>query len=147
MTKELKIATIIFLIISFIGFLDATYLTIEHYRGSIPPCTIAGCEVVLTSEQSKIFGIPVALLGSLYYLTLLTLSFTALNRKKESIIKLASKLTPIGFLASLYFVYLQLFVLKAICQYCMISAGTSTALFIIGMYIIFKTYKGRKAKT
>lgn len=138
MTRHLKIAAIIFLAVSALGFLDATYLTIEHYRGNIPPCTIQGCEIVLTSAQSKIAGIPVALLGSLYYLTLLILSIAYLDNKNESLIKIASKFTSLGFVASLYFVYLQFFVIKEICQYCMVSAGASTLLFIIGMYILVK---------
>lgn len=138
MTRNIKIAAIIFLAVSALGFLDAAYLTIEHFRGSIPPCAIQGCEIVLTSAQSKIAGIPVALLGALYYLALLILSISFFDSKKESIIRFTSKLTPLGFIASLYFVYLQFSVIKEICQYCMVSAGTSTLLFITGMYIIIK---------
>ena len=139
MTRNLKIAAIVFLVASALGFLDSTYLTIEHYRGGIPPCTTEGCEIVLESPQSKIAGIPVAFFGSLYYLTLLILSIAYLDGKKDRLIRLASKLTPLGFIASLYFIYLQLFVIGAICQYCMASAGTSTILFITGLYIISKT--------
>jgi len=66
MTRGLKIAAVTMLVLSAIGFLDATYLTVEHYRGEIPPCAIiGGCEAVLTSPQAKIADVPVALLGSL----------------------------------------------------------------------------------
>jgi len=140
MTRNIKIAAIIFLIVSALGFLDATYLTIEHFRGSIPPCTIKGCEIVLTSEYAKIAGIPVALLGSLYYLTLLILSVAYLDSKKDSIIRLASYFTIAGLAASLYFVYLMFFVIEEICQYCLVSATTSTLLFITGMYVITKIH-------
>ena len=59
---------IIVLVIAIIGFADAGYLTIEHYNNVIPPCSIThGCEQVLTSEFSTIVGIPVALLGMIYY--------------------------------------------------------------------------------
>lgn len=138
MTQHLKIAAIIFLAVSALGFLDATYLTIEHYRSSIPPCTIQGCEIVLTSEYAKIAGIPVALLGSLYYLALLILSIAYLDSKKMAIIRFVSYCTIAGFTASFYFVYLMLFVIKEICQYCLVSATTSTLLFITGMYVIIK---------
>jgi len=60
-TRNIKIAAIIFLAVSAVGFLDATYLTVEHYRVGIPPCAILGCEIVLTSAQSRIAGVPVAL--------------------------------------------------------------------------------------
>lgn len=142
MRRNIKIAAIVFLVVSAIGFLDATYLTIEHYRGGIPPCTTAGCEIVLTSAQSEIAGVPVALLGSLYYLTLLVLSIAYLDSKKTAIIQFASYCTTAGFVASLYFVYLQLFVIKHICQYCMVSASTSTILFILGVYVIIKMRRG-----
>lgn len=130
-----------FLVVSFFGFLDATYLTAQHYLGTIPPCVITtGCETVLTSEHNAIFGIPVALLGAIYYLLLFSLAVLSLDVNR-GIIRFAAFLTPIGFLASLYFVYLQLFVIKEICSYCIVSATTSTILFILGLFIIIKWSK------
>ena len=138
MPQYLKKAVIVMLVLGAIGFIDATYLTITHFRGGIPPCTISGCEVVLTSDHNKIIGIPVALLGSLYYLTILSLAITSYITKKERTIKLLSFFTIIGFVASLFFVYLMLFVINALCQYCLISAISSTLLFVTGMYTITK---------
>lgn len=139
MKKYLKVIAIIFLTASAIGFADATYLTVVHYSGKIPPCTIAGCEVVLTSNQSVIAGVPVALLGALYYLSILVLSIFFLDSKKISALRLASFFTIAGLCASIYFVYLQLFVIRQICQYCMLSAFTSIVLFTTGMYTLRKT--------
>lgn len=134
---------IAFLVVSFLGFLDATYLTAQHYLGTIPPCVITtGCETVLASEHNAIFGIPVALLGSIYYLLLFLLAVFSLDIKRR-IIRFAALLTPIGFLASLYFVYLQLFVIKEICSYCIVSATTSTILFILGLFIIIKSSRSK----
>ncbi|MEK7487729.1 MAG: vitamin K epoxide reductase family protein [Patescibacteria group bacterium] len=134
--RNLKITAILFCIVSAIGLLDATYLTVKHYLGGIPPCTLRGCEVVLTSAYNTIAGIPVALLGALYYATIFILSLAYIISKKEVVIRRASYLTPVGFLASVYFVYLQLFVINAICLYCMASAATSTLLFILGAYVV-----------
>ncbi|MCR4322736.1 MAG: vitamin K epoxide reductase family protein [Candidatus Azambacteria bacterium] len=139
MPKHLKIAAILFCVVSAIGLLDAAYLTAKHYQGGIPPCTIHGCETVLTSAQSEVAGIPIALFGALYYGMILLLSFTYILRKKELFMRCVAYLTPAGFIASAYFVYLQLFVIKAICIYCMASATTSTILFILGIYVIIKT--------
>lgn len=138
MPRHLKIVAILFCIVSAIGLLDASYLTYKHYLGGVPPCTLHGCEVVLTSPQSEIAGVPVALLGALYYITIFALSLAYSISKKEMVILHAAYFTPAGFLASLYFIYLQLFVIGAICLYCMASATTSTILFILGMYIIMK---------
>ncbi len=123
--------------VSLFGFLDATYLTIEHYRGVVPPCSIvAGCEAVTTSSYSLFLTIPVALLGALYYLAVLFLTIAYLDTKKPHFIKVAASITPVGFLVSLYFIYLQAFVIKAWCLYCLGSALSSTILFILGILIL-----------
>lgn len=124
------------IIVSFIGFLDASYLTVAHYGGIDLTCTILkGCEEVTTSEYSVIFGVPLALLGVFYYLTVLLLSLIYFDTKNRFILKIIPPLTVAGLFASAWFVYLQLFVIKAICEYCMISAATSTTLFIFGIFI------------
>lgn len=121
------------------GFVDSTYLTVTHFLGATVPCSIVhGCEKVLSSQYSSIFGIPVALLGAFYYLTILVLAVIYFDSRKTSVLKLLACLTPFGFLASLIFVYLQIFVIGAICLYCMVSATTSTILFISGMHYLKK---------
>lgn len=128
-----------FSLLSAAGFVDAAYLTVKHFLGSPIPCSILkGCEQVTNSPYSLIYGVPVALLGALYYLTILVLVVIYLDSKKPSVLKLLACLTPFGFLASLWFVYLQIFVIKAICIYCIGSATSSTILFILGMYYLRK---------
>lgn len=126
-----------FILISFLGFLDASYLTAEHYLGAPLPCSILdGCEEVTTSKYSTIWNVPVALLGAIYYSLIFFLAIAYLDTRRDSIIRLAAYLTPLGFLASAWFVYLQLFVIKALCLYCIISAVTSIILFILGMIML-----------
>lgn len=126
-----------FFIAALIGFADAAFLAIEHYRGVVPPCTIiSGCEKVTTSVYSEVFGVPLALFGAIYYFTLLILIIAYFDLKKTIILKIAALATTIGLLASLYFAYLQLFVIKAICLYCMISAAASAMLFVLGIIIL-----------
>ncbi|TSC81907.1 MAG: Vitamin K epoxide reductase [Parcubacteria group bacterium Gr01-1014_20] len=135
-----KALAITFLVVAFLGFLDATYLSVEHFRGVIPPCTIVeGCEKVTTSEYSVILGVPVALLGSIYYLFIIVLSILFLDRKNEKYFLYASYLNIFGLLAAIYFVFIQLVIIKAICIYCMFSALTSTLLFILGLLVILKS--------
>ncbi len=125
-------------LLALIGFADATYLTIEHYSGVIPPCTVGGCEQVLTSEYSIIWGIPLALGGAFYYLIILVGSLIYFESKKELYIRTTLALTIIGFLMSLYLFYLQAIVIKAFCFYCLGSAATSTALFALTIYVFAK---------
>ena len=134
-----KIIAIAFLIISFIGFLDANYLVVQHYRGEPPSCAIfTGCETVAESKYAMVGPIPLALLGLLYYLAIFILTVAYFDTKKERLLLLAALFTIPGFLASVYFVYLQLFVIKAICLYCIISAVSSTILFGFGLLAITK---------
>lgn len=133
-------AVIFLLVVAVLGFADASYLTIEHYRGVIPPCSvIQGCEVVLTSSYAVLFGVPVSLLGAIYYLAISIGAFIYLESKHgkgeiaahhSSILKWTLIITTFGFGMSLWFVYIQLFTLRSICVYCMGSAITSTTLFI-----------------
>lgn len=128
---------IIFLVLALVGFLDASYLTLEHYRGTVPPCSIIrGCEKVTTSQFSQVLGIPVALLGACYYLLIIILAIAYLDTKKTRLLTLAGALTPIGLLASLWFVYIQWRVIGAWCLYCLGSATTSTLLFVLGMFTL-----------
>lgn len=126
--------------IAALGFADAGYLTVEHYTNSIPPCAIGGCEIVLTSSYSTVVGIPVALIGSVFYLLFLILLMIYLDTKNEKYLRFALLLTIPAFLATLYFFFLQAFVIHAFCVYCIGSAITSTALFVVAMYI-FKKYR------
>lgn len=145
---KIKTIAVIFLIIGFIGFLDSTYLTVQHYRGEPPKCAIfTGCETVATSKYATIGPIPLALLGSLYYLAIFILSVAYFDTKKEQLLVLISYLTIAGFLASLFFIYLQIFIIKALCLYCIISATSSIFLFATGAYTIFRLPKSKHSQT
>lgn len=123
-----------FIIISFLGFLDATFLTAEHYLGPLLGCPIfGGCDEVLISPYSAVGGIPVALFGAIYYLAIFILSIAYFDTRRAKILRFVTNLTPLGFIASLWFLYLQLFVIKALCFYCIISLITSTLLFVLGL--------------
>ncbi|MEK9155114.1 MAG: vitamin K epoxide reductase family protein [Patescibacteria group bacterium] len=127
------------LAIAFLGFLDAVYLTIEHFTSFSLPCSIThGCEVVTNSVYSEILGIPVALLGALYYVAVLLGTYALLEFGRRDLLKWVAVATTAGFLFSAWFVYVQLFVIKAICQYCILSAFTSTILFIVSMIYVWK---------
>ena len=126
-----------FLFVSFAGFADATYLAVKHYTGTPLNCSIfEGCEKVTTSPYATLLGVPLGLFGAVYYLAILLASIAYLDTGREKIIFYTAYSTIVGLLASAWFVYLQLFVIKAICPYCMASAGTSMILFALGMLVL-----------
>lgn len=140
--RALRVVVWGFLAVALLGFLDASYLTIKHYAQSSVTCGLTqGCEIVTTSAYSQILGVPVALLGSLYYLTLIVLLIAYMDRKHAWLLRTASLFTCLGLLASVYFVSVQAFVLGAWCQYCIGSALSSTLLFGIGMSLHYSRKK------
>lgn len=132
------------LAVSFLGFVDASYLTAKHYLGTALTCALfEGCDVVTTSKYSEILGVPVSLLGAVYYLSVFVFVAYYLDSHKLRSLSLAAYATFAGFSASLYFMYIQFFILKALCIYCLFSALTSTLLFIAGSSMLLRSKKLR----
>jgi len=132
---------ILLIVLSLIGLSDSAFLTSSHYSGSTVTCSIGGntigdCNSVLTSKYAKTAGVPNSLVGVVYYFIALILSAFLLTKPKRATAQLLALLTGVGFLASLWFVYLQLFVLNAICVYCMVSAATTALLFIFSLLLL-----------
>lgn len=122
------------IIFSLLGILDAGYLTWEHYRNVIPPCTggwFPDCGKVLTSSYSYLFGVPLALLGLIHYSIEFIIYSVAFLTKRRWAGILAVFLGTAGFVMSLYFVYLMVFVIGALCKYCLVSALISTVIFFV----------------
>lgn len=127
-----------FIAVSFLGFLDAAFLSMEHFLNRVPPCGFSGCETVTTSMYSAVFGVPVALLGVIYYFSMFAGTIFAWQTKNDSYFRFISWATWVGFLVSLWFLYAQSFILHAFCLYCIFSTITSTTLFILAMYWLKK---------
>ena len=117
-------------ILSLVGLFDAIYLTVEHMAGRSVRCAlVSGCSEVLASSYASVGGQPVALFGVAAYFTAFSLA-TLIAFDYERLRPLLLLLSALMFLASLWFLYLQAFVLRAFCQYCLLSAATSTLLFL-----------------
>lgn len=110
--------------LSLAGILVSLYLTYTKFSNTKIICSFGDCNVVQNSEYSIILGVPVALLGTLFYFLLFCLIFY----KKSNALFLA---TILGFLYSVYLTYLEIFVIKAICQWCVVSAVIATSSFLI----------------
>lgn len=122
-------------LLSLLGLADSIYLTIKHFTHSDINCSIFnGCDLVTTSIYSTILGVPVALLGVIFYGLVLTF---AVRRSLALLLIISS----IGFLISIWFVYTQGFILNAFCFYCLISEGISTTLFILSLILMVKYKK------
>lgn len=124
----------IIILLGIIGFADASYLTYEHYSDAIVPCSTnpwVDCGKVLDSRWSEISGIPLSMFGIFYYASILIASLSSYKIKSDKPKLALVLLTTMGAGASIYFVFLQLVVIKAICTYCMLSALTSFTLLAL----------------
>jgi len=92
------------------------------------------CKRVITSEYSQFFGIPLEIMGMLYY-GIVFFTYAALilypNFVYEEIVFGAMALTSIAFLFSIYLVFIQAFALKQWCMWCLLSAVFSSIIFIV----------------
>lgn len=130
--------TLLFLL-AFVGFVDALYLSVAHYQGIVVTCGSGGCAEVTTSQYSQIFGVPVAYLGLAHYSLMLALAFFVFALKKRSLILFPIlPLAIIGVVASSWFVFAQLVLLKAVCYFCMVSAVSSLLLFTVVSVLIWR---------
>ena len=121
------------LFFSLIGLLDAAYLAWLKLADSEASCGIGGCDVVNSSVYSEVAGIPVALLGLGGYVCIIGLILLE-NRSefwKKNVPTFLFGITLIGLLYSIYLTYLELFVIHAVCPFCVVSAIVMLILFIL----------------
>ncbi|HFU7087312.1 MULTISPECIES: vitamin K epoxide reductase family protein [Bacillus] len=127
MSKRVQITFV--QIISILGIFLSIYLYISHLSSDFF-CPVGDCLKVNSSSYAQIKGIPISALGILYYFLLHIFTYCG---KKVFVIKLIKYWLLLGLVFSLYLTYLELFEIKAICIWCIVSFG----LIIIGNIIIF----------
>ncbi len=127
--------------LSVAGLLMSTYLTWVHIRGVAPICLSGsgGCETVQASRYAEILGVPVAALGVGGYVGLF---FAAVLRGEVGVL-LGLFISLISILFSGYLTYLELFVIYAVCQWCVTSAGLMTLAFVLSVIRIDRLRKQR----
>jgi uncharacterized membrane protein len=119
--RNLRIAAVI-LAVAGIGV--ATYIAVAESGGGAPKCLAGGhgCETVANSRYAHLAGINVALIGILGYVLLLAAAIIPGDPGRFGGFLAAL----VGFGFSLYLTYLELFVIDAICQWCVASAVLMT---------------------
>jgi uncharacterized membrane protein len=130
-SKDKDTQRIVVVALSALGIAVSLYLTyLYHTKGTaLFFCTAgSGCDTVRESPYSVISGVPVPLLGVIGYSLIFLLSFT--SSKNQTRWPLLYMVSLIGFVFSAYLTYIELFILNAVCVYCLISSFAITAIFI-----------------
>jgi len=111
-----RLLRVALLLVTAAGIGVAAYLTYVHYRPAALICTAGGgCETVQGSKYSVLAGIPLAILGLVAWVA--ALGLTIWNSELARTLTAALAVVAVAFAA--YLVILQLFVIDAICVWCM----------------------------
>ncbi|MER3570112.1 MAG: hypothetical protein C4348_00645 [Patescibacteria group bacterium] len=123
----------IILFLSILNLIVSSYLFYLDLKKEVPFCLInSGCEFIFQSKYSRIFNIPIAFLGIVYFLILLIFSFL-IFKGKNYLIKFFKIIITFGFLFALYLIYLQFFVIKSFCQYCLVVDFSTIIMFFLSL--------------
>jgi uncharacterized membrane protein len=122
---------IIAALLALVGLGDSIYLTVQHITGESLRCTIiSGCSEVLSSPYAQVGPSPLAAVGAAAYFTVFSLATLAAFGYRFSL-PLLKVVVALMFLMTLWLLYLQAFVIRHFCQYCLLSAAVTTALTAI----------------
>ncbi len=121
-------------LLSLAGLLISGYLYLYKIGriGSLA-CVAGGCETVQLSSWSRFAGLEVSLIGVIGYAALVLLSLASLqtgtyNRRWPS--RAIAAAAGIGVVFTVYLTYLELFVIHAVCRWCVVSAVIIVAIFV-----------------
>jgi uncharacterized membrane protein len=118
-------------LVSLVGLTDAIYLTVQHITGASLRCTIvSGCSEVLSSPYAQVGPVPLASIGAAAYFIVFSLAILIAFGYRFAIpfIKI---ILALMFLTTLWLLYLQAFVIRHFCQYCLLSAVVTTTLMLL----------------
>lgn len=124
-------------ILSLAGVLIAIYVLQSFLRQSPIVCVNQGCELVRKSLYSYPFGIPVPAFGLVGYSLLVLFTFLRTTSSDKKLLYPILGISIFGILFVTWFTYTELFVIKAVCTWCAVSAINMYLIF----YLTFKIYQ------
>lgn len=138
MEKRLRQVTIG---LAVLGLLVSIYMTIYKVTNNESMCIgSGGCSIVNASRYSEVNGIPVAMVGVAGYLSILAIFYleTRPGFFQENGDMLLFGITLIGFLFTVWLVYVEVALLKAYCPFCITSQIAMTLIFILTVIRVIK---------
>jgi uncharacterized membrane protein len=131
----MKVRIVLIAVIAFLGMVDTIYLSLKRNAGPIPCHVTQGCNDVLTSRYSAPAGIPLSWLGFGFYITVFSLAVLKLSEDPKQpanyALSLIFYLAGLGLVVSALLTGVQAFILKAFCEYCLLSALFVLAIFLL----------------
>lgn len=124
------------LVLAVLGVGVSAYLTVEHYSSSTslacPETGAINCVKVTTSSYATLLGVPVAVLGLLFFVAMAVLCLPQAWRSDRPAVHRARLVGAVGgALFVLYLVWVELFRVEAICLWCTAVHVLAVALFAV----------------
>ena len=142
MSERRRLGSILVLL-AVLGIAVAGYLAGTKLSGALPVCgPLQGCETVATSEYSEIMGVPVALFGVAYSVVALVTSLVWWRGGNRRALYLLYGMGLLGLLAVAYLTYLELFVIEAVCIWCVGYAITVVGGWLTAVVALRSTSEG-----
>jgi uncharacterized membrane protein len=137
--------------LALIGAFVALYLTM-YKMGAIGhlACGLGGCERVNTSSWSVFAGAPVAAWGLAFYMATFVVAVVGTApglMNHRGISSLLAMMSLAGVVFSGWLTYLELYVIEAICKYCVTSAVIVTLIFIVSIYDVMMLRRTTREQT
>ena len=127
---------LILAVLDLAGLAIAAYLSVVELGGGVPACgPIKGCEEVALSEYSWIGGVPVAVYGVGLSLILLSLAIVWWKTDLYALLLAHYGLSLAGVIFEVYFLYLQLVVIRAVCVWCTTYGLSLVLRFVIALVV------------
>jgi len=115
-----------------IGTAVSAYLFWVHYSGSLALCIgVGGCEAVQTSRYAMVGQLPVAAIGLGGFLAILAVAVARIVREHPWLDLALFGLSLAAALYVAYLTYIEIFVLGAICPWCVTAAICAVAVFVL----------------
>ncbi|MCG3216413.1 MAG: vitamin K epoxide reductase family protein [Candidatus Heimdallarchaeota archaeon] len=132
------------IIVSLLGFLDSLYLFYSEITGNINCLINEGifqCETVNTSSYATFLGIHVSLWGIIFYVLLILFLFLSLYAEWVYWLGFLLPVASLfGLIFSIYLTAIEIFVIKALCEFCIFSALCSITIFVLVLLTKKKEY-------
>jgi len=126
-------------LVAAVGVAVAAYLSYEKLSGVVGPCLVgSGCDVVSSSPYSSVLGIPVALFGLAWSSMALVASLAWWRSTDRRPLYLLYAGGLVGLVFELYLVYLQLFVIRAVCSWCVVYGATVVVGWLVAVVGIMR---------
>ena len=127
---------VVLVVLDLIGLAVASYLSVVALQGALPYCgPLHGCEDVARSEYAKIAGVPVAVFGVVLSLSLLGLAIAWIRTGRVELLAAHYGLSLLGVVFEVYFTYVEVFVIGAVCIWCATYGASLVAQFAVALWI------------